>query len=112
VHDAGAIDARSAGELARGAMRGRSTLHARAAILAADLLPRLGDLAMPVRIVWGCADRITPARMAPIVARRIPDASLDLLDDVGHMPMWERPDAVICAICDAAQLARSTRTQR
>lgn len=106
VHDASSIDARSAASLARGAMQGRSTLQARLAIVAADLLPRLGELEMPVRIVWGRADRVTPARMAPRVAGRIGDVRLELLDDVGHMPMWERPEAVVAAISQAASTVR------
>jgi len=102
VHDIATIDASGAAALARGAMQGRSTLRARMAIVAADLLPRLGALSMPVRIVWGRADRITPARMAPEVAGRIPDARLELLDNVGHMPMWERPAAIVSAVSEAA----------
>lgn len=103
VHDTTSIDARGAAQLARGAMQGRNTLDARVAIVAADLLPRLRELTMPVRIVWGRADRVTPAGMAPEVARRIRDVQLDMLDDVGHLPMWEQPAAVVAAIADAAK---------
>ncbi|WP_166257396.1 alpha/beta fold hydrolase [Marinobacter salicampi] len=46
----------------------------------------------PVLVVWGEKDRITDARNGAIFVERIPDARLELLEDVGHAPMIEVPE--------------------
>ncbi len=53
-------------------------------------LPRI---AVPVLLVWGLNDTITPPSVAHDFARLLPRATLRFLDHCGHAPMMERPAA-------------------
>lgn len=64
----------------------------------ASVEDRYASLAVPVTIVWGERDRITPIRTAPLFAQKLPRARLVRVPACGHMPPWERPDAVVDAI--------------
>ncbi len=59
-----------------------------------DLGSRLADIAVPVRIVVGARDRLTPPESNRKLADRLPQGSLALLADAGHLPMLERPEAL------------------
>jgi 3-oxoadipate enol-lactonase len=63
---------------------------------------RYGSIKVPRAIVWGERDRVTPIRRAPDVVAALGDhggrATLTRVPDVGHMPPWERPAAVLGAI--------------
>lgn len=70
-----------------------------------------GDVSVDTVIVWGRNDSLIPKSDAFRFARMIPQAKLELMDDVGHIPMFEAPDrfnAVIekyvPAIADAARV--------
>ena len=49
---------------------------------------------MPALVVWGERDPYIPARFAPRVRARAPDAELLELADAGHWPWLDRPDAI------------------
>jgi pimeloyl-ACP methyl ester carboxylesterase len=53
----------------------------------------------PVRIVWGTKDRTLPFKRygRPVVAA-VPGAELEMLTDVGHVPMIDDPEATARAI--------------
>lgn len=54
-----------------------------------DLLP---DIAVPVLIVAGERDLVTPAFLSEEMAKHIPDAELIVFEDCGHMSPFERHD--------------------
>lgn len=54
----------------------------------------LGDLKLPVLVIWGLEDRILPVAHASRLLRCLPQARLHLLPGVGHNPQEEAPDAV------------------
>lgn len=59
----------------------------------------IGRLAqVPVSIVWGARDPIFIRHEYRRWAAALPNSTLTLLDDVGHYPHEDRPDAVIAAI--------------
>jgi 3-oxoadipate enol-lactonase len=62
-----------------------------AASLGHDTYDRLGEIAVPTLILHGTADRVVDPRNAPLLADRIPDARLEMLDDLGHLFFWEDP---------------------
>ena len=64
-----------------------------------DLSDDLSALDKPVLIVWGAADRVIPLSHAVDAARKLPDATLIVLDGAGHVPQVER----------AAEMARAIR---
>jgi 2-hydroxy-6-oxonona-2,4-dienedioate hydrolase len=52
---------------------------------------RLATLDMPVLLVWGKNDVITPPDVADEFNERLPDAELHFIDECGHAPMIEHP---------------------
>ena len=55
---------------------------------------------LPTAFVWGDLDPVSGAHMIERVETRIPAARIVRLDDVGHWPLLEAPDAVAAAIRD------------
>ena len=53
----------------------------------------LGLLKLPTMIVWGKNDEITPPSTAREFQRRIHGSHLEFIDNCGHAPNWERPEA-------------------
>ncbi len=45
-------------------------------------------------VLWGDHDRLLPPRWAQAFASRLPRASLQMVADAGHMPMFEKPAVV------------------
>jgi len=52
----------------------------------------------PALIVWGTADRLVPARLAPKLAQELPHAELLMLPHVGHVPQFEVPERTSQAV--------------
>jgi pyruvate dehydrogenase E2 component (dihydrolipoamide acetyltransferase) len=59
---------------------------------------RLGELRMPVLIIWGAEDRVIPAAHAAAGAAAIAGARSLVLAGVGHVPQIEDADGVARAI--------------
>jgi 3-oxoadipate enol-lactonase len=53
---------------------------------------RLGQIAAPTLVVAGTADAVVDPRNAQLLADAIPGAKLELIDDAGHLPFWERAE--------------------
>jgi pimeloyl-ACP methyl ester carboxylesterase len=56
-----------------------------------DFRDRLGDVKVPVLLVWGREDNLVPVKDADEFERLIPNARKVILEDTGHVPMLERP---------------------
>lgn len=56
-----------------------------------SLTERLGELSMPTLVIWGRYDRLIDVSCADIMAAAIPDCTVAILEDTGHIPMIERP---------------------
>jgi pyruvate dehydrogenase E2 component (dihydrolipoamide acetyltransferase) len=54
---------------------------------ALDLTSRLGELRVPVQVIWGRQDRIVPARHAEALPGTVP---VRVFDDAGHMVHMEK----------------------
>ncbi|MGO9008407.1 MAG: alpha/beta fold hydrolase [Beijerinckiaceae bacterium] len=52
----------------------------------------LGDLKMPVLILWGREDRLIPVHSAEVFKAALPQAQLIIYEDCGHVPMEEQAD--------------------
>lgn len=65
------------------------------------------ELPCPVRLVWGAEDRLLPINGFSERWRRIlPGAEWVVLPDVGHVPMFDDPDAVSASILDVTMRER------
>ena len=55
----------------------------------------LGNLDVPTMIVWGRNDEITPPSTGEEFQRHIKGSRLEFIDECGHAPNWECPDAFV-----------------
>lgn len=55
---------------------------------------RYNKIRIPILVVWGEQDRVTPLSQGKKLAAML-DAPLLTLPESGHMPSWERPDVLI-----------------
>lgn len=61
-------------------------------LLAFDVRHGLRSVHLPVHVVVGTRDVLTPPRTARAIASRVPGAELTVLSRCGHMVMLERPE--------------------
>ena len=52
----------------------------------------IGELKMPVLILWGREDKLIPVHSAEVFKQVLPQAQLIIYDQCGHIPMEERAD--------------------
>jgi pimeloyl-ACP methyl ester carboxylesterase len=64
------------------------------------LLPRLGEIAVPVLVLWGEQDRLFPVKQREDVREACPTVEVRTFPDVGHWPYAEVPDAFNRALVD------------
>lgn len=62
-------------------------------LLEYDFRDRLEGVRAPTLVIWGEQDTLLPARDAREFERRMPNTSVLMMRDTGHMPMFERPRA-------------------
>ena len=68
-----------------------------------EMSPLYPSLRLPVEILHGTEDTIVPLDIHSVpLSRQIPEATLTVLEGVGHMPHHADPDAVTEAIDRAA----------
>lgn len=63
-----------------------------------DPNPVLRAIETPTLIVWGQQDAMIPPAHGPRFAAALPDARLALIEDAGHMPVEEQPEATADAV--------------
>ncbi|HCX66352.1 alpha/beta hydrolase [Parvibaculum sp.] len=59
---------------------------------------RLGEIKVPVLVLWGDQDGLIPVSAAHEFQKRIPQAELVIFENVGHVPMEEIPEASAAAV--------------
>jgi 3-oxoadipate enol-lactonase len=67
-----------------------------------DTSLRLSEIGMPTLVVHGTNDQMLPVANAHAIAARIPHARLEILDGVGHLFWWERPDRAAELVAELA----------
>ena len=70
-----------------------------------DTSLRLGHIRMPTLVVHGTEDRMLAVANAHAIAARIPHARLELLEGVGHLFWWERPERSAQLVAELAAAA-------
>jgi pimeloyl-ACP methyl ester carboxylesterase len=68
-----------------------------------DLRRALRDVRVPALVVGGTRDRLLPPRHSQAIAANLPDATLVMLTDCGHMAMLERHTELDRLITEFAQ---------
>jgi pimeloyl-ACP methyl ester carboxylesterase len=64
------------------------------------LAARLGDLDIPVHVLWGESDRIVDPEYGKAFAAAIPSSTFTLLPRTGHLPQVETPEELLGALLD------------
>ena len=67
------------------------------------LLGRLGELDLPVEVIWGEADRIVTPDYGRAYAKAMPMARFTLMPGAGHLPQVEAPEELLGLIWDLGQ---------
>jgi pimeloyl-ACP methyl ester carboxylesterase len=80
--------------LFQAAMRMASILHFIWPIPDKGLSRRIHRVQAPTLLVWGTKDGLVPPVYADEFASRLRSAEVELIDDAGHLPQLEQPDAV------------------
>jgi pimeloyl-ACP methyl ester carboxylesterase len=62
------------------------------------LVDRLPGLEIPTLVVWGARDRVFPESHAREAVAQLPEGSLALIPECGHMPHVECPDRFLAAL--------------
>ncbi len=57
-----------------------------------DTSARLADIALPTQVIHGTVDQVLPVQNGRMIAGLIDGSRLQLLEDVGHLFFWERPE--------------------
>ena len=65
---------------------------------ASGLAERLAEFTLPVLVITGDDDRIVPTADSIRLAGELPDASLVVIPQAGHVPHEERPDLFMQAV--------------
>ncbi len=52
----------------------------------------LSKITIPVSLIWGKQDKVTPPEVAEEFHQLLPNSELNLVDKCGHAPMMERPE--------------------
>ncbi|HZT64754.1 MAG TPA: alpha/beta fold hydrolase [Acidimicrobiales bacterium] len=66
-----------------------------------DFTAGLAELDLPVTVVCGTHDRLTPPARSRRLAELIPGARLTMVPDAGHMLPWEAPDLLVDLLVSA-----------
>jgi pimeloyl-ACP methyl ester carboxylesterase len=74
-----------------------------AGVLEADVASSLADVDVPVLVVVGDSDRVTPPASAVALVGALPDARLEVVPGAGHIAMLERPGDVNARIAAFAR---------
>lgn len=78
----------------RYALLGRYTqVEAGLGLVEHDFTRAIRETTAPTTVIWGADDPIAPLRTGRLLAARLPDARLKVIDGVGHTPMLESPEA-------------------
>ncbi len=62
------------------------------------LIKRLGDIELPVHVIWGEGDRIADPEYGKAYAAAIPQSTYTLLPRTGHLPQLETPEELLAAL--------------
>jgi 3-oxoadipate enol-lactonase len=68
------------------------TMEQLSAITRHDTSTRLSEIELPTLIVHGTVDQIIPVENGHKVAQLMPEARLEILQDIGHLFFWELPE--------------------
>lgn len=86
----------------RNALLGRYTqVEAGLGLVEHDFTAPIRETTAPTTVIWGRDDPVAPLRTGQLLAARMPDARLKVIDGAGHTPMQDTPDAFLRLLLEA-----------
>jgi pimeloyl-ACP methyl ester carboxylesterase len=78
-------------DVRRALLGGRVQVDAALSLVEHDFSAAIRETHAPTTVLWGRDDGIAPLRTGRLLAARLPQARLEVIDSAGHTPMLERP---------------------
>ncbi len=63
-----------------------------------ETIGKLGEITVPTLVLSGRQDRVVPLAAAELLHRAIPNSTLEVLEQCGHIPQEEKPEETIARI--------------
>lgn len=63
-----------------------------------ELIAKLNTISVPTLILWGRQDKVIPLKVGELLHQAIPNSTLEIIEQCGHMPQEEKPDETIQSI--------------
>jgi 3-oxoadipate enol-lactonase len=98
IHDAGSLKPERAQAMIAASGKAVRTREAMETIVAADLRPELRAMRAPLGLIWGANDGTVPIGVADEIRSIRPDAPLEVIPRVAHIPQVENPIAFASAV--------------
>ncbi|MDX1566697.1 MAG: alpha/beta fold hydrolase [Longimicrobiales bacterium] len=65
-----------------------------------EVVARYGSVDVPTLLLWGREDTVVPVELGRELERTLPKARLEVVEECGHLPQEERPQATLNAVLD------------
>ncbi len=65
-----------------------------------ELIAKVKLITVPTLILWGREDRVIPLRVGELLHEALPNSTLEIIEECGHIPQEEKPDETIQLISD------------
>jgi pimeloyl-ACP methyl ester carboxylesterase len=63
-----------------------------------EVVAKLGHITVPTLILWGRQDEVIPLIVGELLDQAIPDSTLEVFEQCGHVPQEEKPSETIASI--------------
>lgn len=63
-----------------------------------ELIAQMGSITVPTLILWGREDRVIPLKVGQLLHRLIPNSTLEIIENCGHIPQEEKPEETIASV--------------
>lgn len=65
-----------------------------------ELIAAVRTITVPTLILWGREDKVIPLKVGKLLHELIPNSTLDVIEQCGHIPQEEKPDETIARISE------------
>ena len=65
-----------------------------------ELIAAVSTITVPTLILWGREDKVIPLKVGKLLNELIPNSTLDVIEQCGHIPQEEKPDETIARISE------------
>lgn len=104
AESASPLAAMAGSDVARGLLyKDSSNVNAALALVNEDFSPVIRNIKVPVWILWGELDPVAPLRTGQALKWLLPEAKLEVLPQVGHVPMRDATEATVAWLLNALQ---------